>query len=96
MEESGDEIILCEVLNNENKTSDIPVTYDCFFSKNIQDVVKAGKVMNDGLIRRQELLKAGKKLKEQVGAELCQAQVTVEVVVEIGSDFGVKIEACHY
>ena len=34
---------------------------------------------------------ADKKIK-QAGAELCQAQVQLEVVVEIG----VEIEACHY
>ena len=59
LEESGDEIMLCEVLNNENKSSEIPVNYDWFFSKNIHDVVKAGKVMNDGLKRRHEILETG-------------------------------------
>ena len=29
---------------------------------------------------------------EQAGAELCQAQVQLEVVLEIG----VEVEACHY
>ena len=33
---------------------------------------------------------------EQAGAELCQAQVKLEVVVEIGVEFGVEVEACHY
>ena len=32
------------------------------------------------------------QLSEQAGAELCQAQVKLEVVVEVG----VKLEACHY
>ena len=32
----------------------------------------------------------------QAGAELCQAQVKLEVVVEIGVEFGVEVEACHY
>ena len=28
----------------------------------------------------------------QAGAELCQAQVKIEVIVEVG----VEVEACHY
>ena len=31
---------------------------------------------------------------KQAGAELCQAQVKLEVVVEIGVKFGVEVEAC--
>ena len=37
-----------------------------------------------------------KKIMEQAGAELCQAQVKLEVVVEILVEFGVEVEACHY
>ena len=33
---------------------------------------------------------------EQAGAELCQPQVELEVVGEIGVEFGVEVEACHY
>ena len=33
---------------------------------------------------------------KQAGAELCQAQVQIDVVVEIGVEFGVEVEACHY
>ena len=33
---------------------------------------------------------------EQAGAELCQAQVKLEVVVEVGVEFGAELEACHY
>ena len=33
LEKSGDEIMLCEVLNNENKISECPVTYDLFSVK---------------------------------------------------------------
>ena len=54
-EESGNEIMLCEVLNNENKMSEIPVNYNWFFSENIHDVVKAGKVIKNGLKRRSEI-----------------------------------------
>ena len=31
---------------------------------------------------------------KQAGAELCQAQVKLKVVVEV--EFGVDVEACHY
>ena len=33
---------------------------------------------------------------KQSGAELYQAQVKLEVVVEIGVEFGVEVEACNY
>ena len=33
-----------------------------------------------------------KRIKNQAGAELCQAQVKLEVVVEMG----VEVEVCHY
>ena len=36
------------------------------------------------------------KLTKQAGAELWQAQVKLEVVVKIGIEFGVEVEACHY
>ena len=32
---------------------------------------------------------------KQAGAELCQAQVKLEVVVEVGVEFGAEVEACH-
>ena len=35
-------------------------------------------------------------MNKQAGAELCQAQVKLEVVVEIVVEFGVEVEACHY
>ena len=33
---------------------------------------------------------------KQAGAELCQAQVKLEVLFEIGVEFGVEVRACHY
>ena len=36
--------------------------------------------------------KFSNKISKQAGAELCQAQVYLEVVVEIG----VEVEACHF
>ena len=58
-EESGDEIMMCENLNNENRTADIPVRYDWFYSENIIDLVKAGKVLSYGLKGRQKILETG-------------------------------------
>ena len=59
MEESGEEIMLCEKLNIGNRTADIPIRYNWFFSDNIHDLVKAGKILNDSLKRRQEILDTG-------------------------------------
>ena len=59
MEESGDEIMVCKNLNSENRAADFPVRYDCFYSRNIIDLVKAGKVLNNGLKGRQKKLKTG-------------------------------------
>ena len=36
------------------------------------------------------------KISKQAGVELCQAQAKLEVVVEIGVEFGVEVEACHF
>ena len=43
VEESGEEIMICEVLNHDNRTSEHPVKYESFHSNNIHDLVKAGK-----------------------------------------------------
>ena len=32
LEESGEEILICEVLNEENRTSELPVKYDYFYN----------------------------------------------------------------
>ena len=37
-----------------------------------------------------------RKVSKQAGAEQWQAQVKLEVVVEIIVEFGVEVEACHY
>lgn len=58
-EESGDEIMMCENLNNENRTADIPVRYDWFFGENINDLVKAGKIIYNGLKERKKILETG-------------------------------------
>ena len=40
--------------------------------------------------------KENQQIYKQAGAELCQAQVKLEIVVEFGVEFGVEVEACHY
>ena len=32
----------------------------------------------------------------KAGAELCQAQAKLEVILEVGMEFGDEVEACHY
>ena len=59
LEESGDEIMICESLNKENRNSDITVKYDWFYSNDILDIVKAGKIMQNGLNKREEILETG-------------------------------------
>ena len=41
-------------------------------------------------------VKVGIKMVKQAVAELCQAQLKLEVVVEIVVELGVEVEACHY
>ena len=36
-----------------------------------------------------------KKIKK-AGAELCQAQAKLDVILEVGMEFGDEVEACHY
>ena len=40
---------LCESLNKEIRNSDITVKYDWFYSNDIHDIVKAEKIMQNGL-----------------------------------------------
>ena len=66
--------MICENLNDENRTADISVRYDCLFSENINDLVKAGKVINNGLKERKrywklELLK--KRIKSTNWSTMC-------------------------
>ena len=59
IEETGEEIMICKSLNNENRKSDIIVKYDWFYSNDINDIVRAIKILQDGLKRRQDILEAG-------------------------------------
>ena len=43
--ESGEEILLCKILNKENSLADIPITYDWFYRNSVTDIVTAGKIL---------------------------------------------------
>ena len=57
--ESGEEILLCDTLNNDNRVAAIPVTYDWLYRQSVSDIVKAGKILNNGMKRRQKILESG-------------------------------------
>ena len=55
----GEEILLCDKLNNDNRLAAIPVTYNWFYRKSVSDIVKAGKILDNGMKQRQKILEAG-------------------------------------
>ena len=58
-EESGNELLLCEKLNYQNRMANSQVKYDWFFSKDVSDVVKAGQTMQIGLKERDKIIESG-------------------------------------
>ena len=58
-EESCDEILLCEKLNNQNRVADNPIDFNWFFKNTVSDVVKVGLVLENGLKERDKILYAG-------------------------------------
>ena len=58
-EESGQEILLCKALNDKNMTRKDTVMYSDFYSENIYDIVKTGKILQKNLKRRNEILETG-------------------------------------
>ena len=57
--ESGEEILCCEILNNENRLADNPVRYDWLYRKAVGDVVTVGKLLDKGMKQRQKILEDG-------------------------------------
>ena len=55
--EEGEEILFCNVLNNENREAE--VSYDMFFCNDVKDKIKVGKVIQAGLKDSQKFLEAG-------------------------------------
>ena len=58
-EETCDEILLCEKLNNQNRVSDNPMDSNWFFKTTVSDIVKAAMVLEKGLKQREKILEAG-------------------------------------
>ena len=58
-EETCDEILLCEKLNNRNRVSDNPMDSNWFFKTTVSDIVKAAMVLEKGLKQREKILEAG-------------------------------------
>ena len=58
-EETGQEIMICENLNNENRIDTHPINYSAFFEKNLSNMVKAAILVEKGLKRRQMILEIG-------------------------------------
>ena len=57
-EESGDEILLCEKLNYQNRVAENPINYNWFFKSTASDIVKVGLVLENGLKEREKILEA--------------------------------------
>ena len=57
--ETGEEILCCEMLNYENRLTDIQVTYDWFYRRKVGDIVTAGKLLDRGMKQRHKILEAG-------------------------------------
>ena len=55
-EESGNEILTCEILNPENRRAENPLKYSDFFSTNISETVKVAKMIENGLKQREQIL----------------------------------------
>ena len=58
-EESGEEILQCDILNIENRRAEFPVKYSDLYSKSIGDIVKVGKLLENGLKRRDQVIEMG-------------------------------------
>ena len=58
-EETGQEILVCEQFNDKNRTNNESAKYSDIYSENVIDIVETGKILQNDLKRRQELLEAG-------------------------------------
>ena len=48
-EESGDEILICDNLNKENRVAVNPIEYNWFYKNTVNDKVKVGLLLDRGL-----------------------------------------------
>ena len=58
-EETGQKILVCEQFNDKNSTNNDSAKYSHIYSDNVIDIVKTGKILQNNLKRRQEILEAG-------------------------------------
>ena len=58
-EETGQEILVCEKLNDENRKADNPINYTAFVENDLTKIVKAAKLIEHGLKQRQLILEIG-------------------------------------
>ena len=58
-EETGQEILVCDQFNDKNIICNVSAKYSDFYSDNVIDIVKTGKILRNNLKRRQEILEAG-------------------------------------
>ena len=58
-EESGNEILICENLNKENKDSVNPIVYDWFYKNTVSDIIEVGLLLDRGLKQREKIIESG-------------------------------------
>ena len=58
-EETGQEILECKKLNDKSYNCNGTVKYSDFYSENISDIIMTGKILQNNLKRRQEILETG-------------------------------------
>ena len=57
-EESGDEILLCENLNNQNRVAENQIDYSWFYKNTVTDIVKVGLLLDRGMKEREKILES--------------------------------------
>ena len=58
-EETGQEILVCKNFKEKNNDSTRDANYSDFYSIDVSDIVKTGKILQNNLRRRQEILESG-------------------------------------
>ena len=58
-EETGQEVLVCKNLKEKNNDSARDANYSDFYSIDVSDIVKNGKILQNNLRRRQEILESG-------------------------------------
>ena len=53
------EILLCDALNNDNRMAATPINYNWFYRNSVSDIVKAGKILDNGMKVKQRILESG-------------------------------------